>query len=32
MPGKIKIPLVGGWDVFMAEYNKAVEAARKQYS
>lgn len=31
MPGKIKVPLVGGWDVFKKEYDTAVETARQQY-
>jgi len=29
MPTKIEIPLIGGWDKFSGEYNKAVEKARK---
>jgi hypothetical protein len=32
MSRKIEIPLIGGWDVFAAEYNKAIEEAKKKYS
>ncbi len=31
MPTKFQIPLVGGWDVFKAKYEAAVEQAKEQY-